>query len=393
MSVNHHRLVLVFGAVVLILSACAAPAASPAASSPIQPAQATLTDLLPPGDALPAATPQYSLEDLENWAKTGAAAVWPAYIPAEIPQPEGVIRKTMEGDLSLRIFYASMSPAAFEQWLSLLEQQGFSLEYVVYIQEGFPDTSEERIKQGDFDAVKITKGDYQLEITYGSTDPVLDIAVSGFEFPGYSNTAPTPSGPVWPVEYALDIPQPARCPLLSIEVVPAHDYRILCQPADAQVLTDYQAALQSAGYLPNTVLPAANGSLDGSIYAWGSREISFEQPSPELLIITIADTTARKSAWPDAFTGSVPAPANCPIQNVLPTGPGSYLISCAGANEQVVADYLTLLQSVGFTESSRMQTQSGELVQVKLENDSWQVNLMISALNAAWNLNIKIDPR
>jgi len=399
MNTNQARLSLVIGLILILVTGCFSPTGNPTAPTspdlisipttpePNQPLPSS------PSQDLPTAEGEYSTSDLSNWTKSGAAAVWPAYIPADIPQPEGLIRKTMEGDISMRIFYGSMTPAAFDQWINLLEEQGFSLEYVVYVEEGFPDNSEERIRKGDFDAVKISKGDYQLEITYGSESPVLDIAISGFEFPGYSNTEPTPSGPVWPAEYALVIPQPARCTLIAVEPVPPHDYRILCQPADAQVLADYQNSLQAAGYSPNTVIPASDGSLDGSIYAWGSREISFEQPSTDLLIITIADTSASSSQWPAPLAGVVPAPVNCPIENVLAISESNYLISCNAINEKGVTDYIALLAAQGFIETSRMQTQTGQLVQVKFEKDGMLVDQMISPQPSAWGIHIAIQTK
>ncbi len=387
------RLTLTTILILLAIAACSSPATPPGIEDLSQPAGGNQSSQSSGAQSPPGAGPEYSPEDISNWSKTGEAAIWPDYIPEDIPQLEGKIRKTMEAETRIRIFYESVSSDAYEQWLKLLEQKGFSLDYVVYVEEGFPDNSEERIKKGDFDAIDITKDKYHLNITFGSNAPVLDIDISGFEFPGYSNTAPTPSGPVWPEEYALDIPQPERCPLIAVDLIPPHDYRILCQPADDKVADDYKQALTAAGYHPNTILPASDGSLDGSIYAWGNREISMDQPAAAMLIITIADTTAKKTMWPAALEGVLPAPEGCPLKNVLPSGNNQYLISCDAASEQVITAYIDRLISDGFTETSRMETQSGEPVWVKLEKADLLIDLMISHYDSAWGLNVGVKTK
>ncbi len=93
-----------------------------------------------------------------GWIKRGDAATWPAYLPADIPPLEGSIRLVMEGGDRVRIFYEDMTKEQVDQYLQLLQQQGFHLQYQVYVQEGFPDNSAERMKKGDYDAVDITKG-------------------------------------------------------------------------------------------------------------------------------------------------------------------------------------------------------------------------------------------
>ena len=59
--------------------------------------------------------------------------------------------------------------------MQTLENAGFSLEYKVYVAEGHPDNSAESIKKGEYDAVYITKGDYELRIEWSEDTTVLDI--------------------------------------------------------------------------------------------------------------------------------------------------------------------------------------------------------------------------
>jgi len=56
-----------------------------------------------------------------------------------------------------------------------------------------------------------------------------------------------------------------------------------------------------------------------------------------------------------------------------------------------VTDDIALLAAQGFIETSRMQTQTGQLVQVKFEKDGMLVDLMISPQPSAWGIHIAIQ--
>lgn len=84
---------------------------------------------------------------------------------------------------------------------------------------------------------------------------------------------------------------------------------------------------------------------------------------------------------------------NCPIENVLAISESNYLISCNALNEKGVTDYIALLAAQGFIETSRMQTQTGQLVQVKFEKDGMLVDQMISPQPSAWGIHIAIQTK
>jgi len=114
----------------------------------------------------------------------GENAQWPAYIPREIPELEGETRVIMDTPGShVRIFYDSLSDRQIRQYLDQCEAAGFRLQYIVYTREGFTDTSEERRRVGDFDAVDLTKGKYHMRLEYGSDSVTYDIYAEGFEIP------------------------------------------------------------------------------------------------------------------------------------------------------------------------------------------------------------------
>ena len=116
-------------------------------------------------------TPRVEIERLNM----GENAQWPAYIPGDIPVLEGKIRRVFEDETRIRIIYEDMTLERIEEYLRLLEKQGFHLEYIVYIEEGFPDNSAERMKKKDYDAVDITRGEYHMNIGYGEGNVGYDI--------------------------------------------------------------------------------------------------------------------------------------------------------------------------------------------------------------------------
>src|SRR5690606_36049812 len=98
----------------------------------------------------------------------------------EIPVLAGNIRTVMGSpNTHIRIFYEPLSEQQIERYVELCKAQGYTVEYLVYTREGFPDNSAEKMQAGDFDAVEFTKGDYHIRLEYGSDSATLDITVAG----------------------------------------------------------------------------------------------------------------------------------------------------------------------------------------------------------------------
>ena len=110
----------------------------------------------------------------------GMSTEWPENIPDDIPEFDAQIRLVMDGGTRTRIFYENVSKRQLEKYLQTLEEAGFNLEYKVYVAEGHPDNSAERIEKGEYDAVYITKDDYELRIEWGEDTATLDIDTSNF---------------------------------------------------------------------------------------------------------------------------------------------------------------------------------------------------------------------
>jgi hypothetical protein len=338
------------------------------------------------GTALPAEITESLPEQLSidpGWTSRGEAAVWPDYIPEDIPVLEGKIRKVMVAPEShIRIFYEGLSKDQIDQYLRLLEQKGFHLEYQVYIQEGFPDNSEERMKKGDYDAVDITKGDYHMNLGYGEGNISYDIYTSGFAMP-----IPTPAGLDWPADLVNVVPKPERCIIEMAAPDGKGGYQITCRPADQKVGSDYLGVLQTTGFLPK---PSSSIVSASGVYGKDDLEIIVNQPSTALVLISIMRIDLSKTSWPAELMAIVPQPENCLIQNVLKLEGLNFMISCQGESDQVVAEYLELLKAEGFVETGRITAGSGEPVSVSFEGKSLEVQLLIGTQDPQRNLTIKV---
>lgn len=338
------------------------------------------------GTALPAEITESLPQQLSidpGWTSRGEAAVWPEYIPEDIPVLEGKIRKVMVAPEShIRIFYEGLSKDQIDQYLRLLERNGFRLEYLVYIQEGFPDNSEERLKKGDYDAVDITKGDYHMNLGYGEGNISYDIFTSGFSMP-----IPTPAGLDWPADLVNVVPKPERCIIEMASPDGKGGYQITCRPADQKVGSDYLEVLQTAGFLPK---PSSSIVSASGVYGKDDLEIIVEQHSTALVLISIMRIDLSKTSWPAELMAIVPQPENCLILNVLKLEGLNFMISCQGESDQVVADYIEILKADGFVETGRMTAASGEPVSVSFEGKSLEVQLLIGTQDPQRNLTIKV---
>lgn len=300
------------------------------------------------------------------------ASGWPAYIPADIPPLEGTITNVMEAPGShVRLFFEGVSEQQLEAYLGQLQSLGYTLEYVVYVPEGVPNDSDERLKAGDYDAVRIARGAYDMTIEFGEELLTYDISTAAF-----SGSVQDSAGLEWPAGLASLVPQPEHCPINHM-LPPQPDWvMITCRPADDAVLDDYLHLLQGAGFQPvetslESVAPLHTYRLD-------ALEVSLQQTSPTILSIEIKLVDQSLAAWPVSLEGLVPAPENCPVTSVIQPGGSDTIINCARQNDEVVANYLTVLSANGFVETGRMELKAGDPVSITLEKDNLEVCLMIA---------------
>jgi len=173
----------------------------------------------------------------------GEAAQWPEYIPEDIPPLPGTIDTVMPGGSHIRMFYSNVSDKMIEDYIKLLVQEGFDLEYRILVQEGFPDNSEERRQRGEYDDIVITKGEYRMTLSHYEGSATYDVYTSGFQEEAREATALK-----WPEDLVDILPPPERCELASINPDGSSGYHISCKREDADVDQDYLELLLSSGF-------------------------------------------------------------------------------------------------------------------------------------------------
>ncbi len=304
----------------------------------------------------------------------GGSAVWPDYIPTDIPELEGQISLVMvSAESHIRIFYENMSEDQIEGYLNELQESGFELEFIVYVSEGFPDNSEERIQKGEYDAVDITKGDYHMRLEFGGSEATYDIYTSGFEAEVIAATTPQ-----WPNELGDLIPPPERCELTSVSQLNGYDegYLIRCEPEDGEVFADYAEALYALGFYkdPNIV------SVNESENLWltnGDTSVQMQYSLMSDLMLKIEKqqgNAAPALEWPSQFEGLIPAPERCEITNLFPSQ--DFLMDCKPEDADVLQDYLRVLEGLGFVQSHSVEGVNGEILTVTVTKDGISVELM-----------------
>jgi len=307
----------------------------------------------------------------------GEDAQWPDYIPGDIPVLEGEIDTVMEGGSHIRLFYRSVSMNQVIEYLNLLEREGFDLEYIVYVQEGFPDRSEEKKEKGEYDAVKITKGEYHLNIAY-SADPVLDVYTSGFQEEASAATALQ-----WPPDLPESVPQPAQCVLQTINLSTVYDieeYHITCKKEGDNVEQEYIQLLLSSGFEEKNGTQIHNIVIETTVFENDETivipSIGF---SPTFFTIQVIIKT-EPLKWPEELNGVVPVPERGETDSILPLSDGDFLITLNLEDEEVFPEYLHTLEAAGFIEQNKM-LQNEEIISITLTKGSISVILMRSAFD------------
>ncbi len=295
----------------------------------------------------------------------GSSRGWPDYIPDEIPRLEGEIESIWEAPEShIRMRYRNLSLDAVKEYLDLLESRGFSLEYRVYVQEGFPDRSEEKMARGDYDDVVITKGEYSLGISYNA-DPTLDVYTSGFREEAIAATLEA-NRIEWPSAIPDSVPQIPDCDLQRADPGELSSYDLSCLKETEHVEEDYLLLLEDAGFEKKDRAIFENVVLEQVVYEnaeaivyplLGSTSSRFN------VVIYIKDQSAPPqddlpegpvylvlpNQWPEGLDGLVPEPANCEITSASEYG-GTHSVHCVPTTENVFTDYMVRLTAAGFEE-------------------------------------------
>lgn len=319
-------------------------------------------------------SPPTEFDELESLHFKGGE--WPDYIPADIPELKGDISLVMDSPEShIRIFYKNISEDEIKDYLLELHELGFQLDFLVYVREGFPDNSEERIKEGEYDAVDITKGEYHMRLEFGAGEATYDVYTSGFEAEAIAATTPQ-----WPTELNEIIPPPERCELTRVEQTSGSDvgYSIFCNPEDDEVFSDYANVLYALGFYKDPNIVTVNES-DNLRLTDGDTSIQIDLFFASELMLTIhkeQSNTAPTLEWPQELEGRIPPPERCEMRSIIP-GAG-FMISCKPEDADVLQDYLRMLRDLGYVEDNIFEGLDGQIISVTMVKMDTSIDLMIS---------------
>jgi hypothetical protein len=340
-------------------------------------------------NALPDSPLDTALEELPEGSfgdiLVGIDARWPDYIPDDIPPLPGDIDMIMAApDTHIRMFYSNVSDEMIEDYLELLVQEGFNLEYRILVQEGFPDNSEERRQRGEYDDIVITKGVYRMTLSHYEGSATYDVYTSGFKEEAREATALQ-----WPEDLMDVLPPPERCALASISPDGNAGYHISCKREDGNVDQDYLELLLSSGFqIEEEFLGSENEvTLHRLRREDNVVELSylFEQ------FFTFRVLVDHLPEWPEVFGDSIPVPPRCEIANLIPTLEDSEVhVTCQPADQEVLSDYVQVLEELGFEESYRWVNDAGEIMIIDLENNQLAVSIMV---NSPTSIGIQVSER
>jgi len=344
------------------------------------------------GEVPPAGENTWPTPQTAPWAGSGFAfgndAVWPDYIPADIPVLEGEITTLMEVPGShVRLLYHGVSEREIKAYVKELEAQGFQVQGIVYENPAYPDRAQEKLRQGEYDAFDITNGVYHMRLEYGGDGATYDIDARGFQIQG-----PVVEGPSWPDALAgMGMPPPERCQLVTVNPVGNGGYSISCSRADGDVDADYLRLLEAHNWVEQDRVVNQGGDLISLRLSNGQLTAILSPAFETYFTFTVLPSQATSLAhtWPAELVGRVPVPARCELSSVLSSRPGSYSIFCKPTDDGVVADYLAALAAAGFEEQDRSEDHQGLVFSITLMGRDMVMKLVLGFVDT---VVIKVDP-
>lgn len=299
----------------------------------------------------------------------GADAQWPDYIPAEIPVLPGEIETVMVAQSShIRLFYSKISDRDIENYLTMLEKKGFNLEFRIYIQEGFPDDSEEKRKRGEYDAVDITKGDFHMNLSHGAGRATYDIYTTGFQ-----EVVEEAVSISWPTNLEGILPPPERCKLVSITPNNQEGYHVTCNREDDSVYQDYLTLLDSRGFQVFEIIK--DGSGNSILEKLRSGSIVLHMTPDFGPYLTFDILVEPLPEWPIVFDSVIPIPEGCELTAIIPSVLNNDSIICKPENNLVLQEYVNVLEGLGFEELHNFTNQNGEIMTIILSNGEITVDI------------------
>jgi hypothetical protein len=303
----------------------------------------------------------------------GKDPLWPDYIPAAIPVLPGKIENVLAAPQShVRLFYGAVSEQQIEEYLALLREKGFKFEYQIYIQEGFPDNSEERRSRGEYDAIEITMGDYRMTLSHGEGRATYDIYTSGFK-----GTAEASLAIPWPSDLEGVLPPPERCELVSASPNGRGGHHVACKREDEDVDQHYFDLLVSQGFQIQETFENSQGEITLQRLRRGDMVVELSSVfGPHFTLDVSLQPLPR---WPEVFDALLPRPARCELSAIIPSFQDTTHVTCELEDKNVLPDYVSVLEQLGFTEQHKSLSPSGEIMIITLSDGSTLVDLTSDA--------------
>lgn len=281
----------------------------------------------------------------------GDNVAWPDYLPEDIPPLSANITTVFADQYTIRIFFSDMPENEFETYLLLLEKRGFSLQYIVYELEGMPtEKAEERLEQGKYDAVRITKGSYSMNIEYGNGQGTFDIDVEGLP------EGTVIGGPKWPESLEGILEAPEDCILESVIPTEDAEIQITCKSENALLLQDYMAKLSLQGFVEGQRSKNQNNEIIETSFTKGNVLIELTNYRPGEMGISIQTDAVIEEVfgksvnggWPQGLPASLPVFADRQIQTSFVLNDKTVKIMIQQKDETDIQTYQDLLIQNGF---------------------------------------------
>lgn len=305
----------------------------------------------------------------------GGSFEWPDYIPDDIPPIPADITLVRADDNLVRIFFSNLPKEDFEAYLQLLKQNGFNLEYIVYEQPGIQvGNAEELVREGKYDAVRITKGKYSMNIEYWNNEGTYDLDPKGF-----------PEGTViknrlqWPEELNGILDQPDNSTVIGIMSASGGALDIACRSDNPDLLNDYIAKLVSDGFEKGYEYIDQNGEFVNVTYIKGTVTAVLSICGPDSINIRANPHAALPSTgtenlpaagagWPDCMPIDLPEFKG---GNITYTRTDEYTrIYIIPTDPNALDAYRQLLLDSGFTkQDTKGDVYSGRFCTVTIEGN------------------------
>lgn len=283
----------------------------------------------------------------------GEYAEWPDYLPDDIPPIPANINTVIAGQDRIRIFFDGLPEKEFNAYLQLLQQKGFSFQFIVYEEPYMPEgEAEEKLKRGDYDSVRITKGEYNMRIEYGNGQGTFDI-----DSWGQPEGTVIDFGPKWPEELAGILSAPDNCTLQSVSPGRDGGTAIMCESENTLLLQNYMTKLSSQGFELVKQSESQNNDIIEATYIKGSIGVVLYNYRPGTMGITVltgmdAEEFFGESingGWPKGLPASLPEFPGAEVRSAIPLGDKTLQIMIKLNNAVDIQAYRNLLLQSGFS--------------------------------------------